>query len=205
MELVILCRTQGRNLADFMFREDSNVAIHILDNIAIDAGGLALKELRYAAECLFIESLWKSFSSRKTKISPSACQSLRDDLQELLRLACTHTLYQLHSNGVYPTTTPLEIQFLLGQDSGIAWNMCCTAMKQNESFSPSWSIEDESTTSNLFYIRKHDLFLMLIVDHHPSILRSAELIEKNKADDFKHCLVFDILVNFTLHFVWNTL
>lgn len=205
MELIILCRTQGRNLSDFMFREDSNVAIHILDNIAIDAAGLALKELHYAAECLFMERLWKSLSSRRARTSPSTRQTIREDLQELMRLACIHPLYQLHSNGAIPITIPHEIQFLLGPDSGIEWNICCTAMKRNKSFSPNWSIDDESTTKNLFYIEKYDVFLMLVLDENHSLLRSAEIIEKGKADNGKHHVVFDILVNFTLHFVWNTL
>lgn len=205
MELTILCRTQGRNLSDIMFREGSNIAIHILDNIAIDAGGLALKELHYAAESLFMESLWKSYSSRRTKTLRSPSETLRDDLQEMMRLSFIRPLYQLHSNDAIPITISQEIQFLLGPDSGIDWNKCCTTMKRHQSFSPNWSIEDKGTTSNFFYLPKYDVFLMLVLDERQSILRSVEVIEKGKPDDGKKLVVFDLFVNFTLHFVWNNL
>lgn len=204
MQLAILCRTQGRNLADFMFREGSNVAVHILDNIAIEAGGLALKELHYAAESLLKDSLWKSFSSRRANTESSSSLSLIDDLQEMLRLTHVYPLLQLRSNGGNAGTLPEEVQFLFGTDSGIEWKTCCTVLKRIQSLSPSRSIDNVGMTHNLFYIQKYDVFLMLVVDQHTSLLLRAEVIEKDKTVG-KHLLVFDMVVNLILHYVWHSL
>ena len=42
MQLVILCRTQGKDIYDYMFREGSNTALSVLDNIGCEAAGLGM-------------------------------------------------------------------------------------------------------------------------------------------------------------------
>ena len=49
-----------------MFREGSNVAIHVLDNIVVEAAGLAFKELKFVAERLRRDALWKTGIGPKT-------------------------------------------------------------------------------------------------------------------------------------------
>ena len=209
MKLVILSRTQGLNLADFMFREGSNVAIHILDNIAIEGSRLAMKELHFVAECILKDSLWKSFSSRR-RASKTSLQSMsnrmpqQQNLHELLRLVPAHPFLELPMIGSLKIDRiPPEVSFLFGRDSGINWLSCCSSMKQNKFFSPHSSTEEKGYINNLFYVRRYDIFLMIVVKRDSSLLR-IDVIEKKRAPD-KYHLIFDSLVSFVLHFVWHNL
>jgi hypothetical protein len=181
MKLIILCRTQGLNLADFMFRERSNIAIHILDNIAIEASGLALKELHFVSECMLKDSLWKSFSSRLSY--PNLVKSVpnrmpqHQSLDELLRLVPAHPFLQLPINGsAKKDKIPPEVAFLFGKESGINWLSCCSSMKQNK---------------------------LLVVKRDSSLLR-ADVIEKKRSPE-KYQLIFDSVISFIFHYVWHNL
>jgi len=208
MKLVILSRTQGVDLADFMFREGSNVAIHILDNIAIEGSRLALKELHFVAECLLKDSLWTSFSSDKTPTSTlqsaSNGTSQQENLYELLRLVPAHPFLQLPLNGSSKIERiPAEASFLFGKDSGIDWIACCTSMKQNNFFLPHTSIEGKGFTNNLFYVKRYDILLMIVVRRDAS-LQGIDIIEKKRTPD-KYHLIFDSVVSFVLQYVWHNL
>ena len=169
MKLVILTRTQGLDLADFMFREGSNVAIHILDNIAIEGSRLALKELHFVAECLLKDTLWKSFSSSSrfltSALKPTSSKMpQQQSLKELLRLVPTQPFLQLPMSGSSKIDRiPDEVSFLFGKESGIDWLSCCSSMKQNKFFSPHTSTENKGSINNLFYVRRYDIFLMIVV------------------------------------------
>jgi len=208
MKLIILCRTQGIDLADFMFREGSNIAIHILDNIAIEGSGLALKELHFVAECLLKDSLWKSFSSRRSYLTLSQSTINRmphqQNLYELLRLVPAHPFLQLPINGSFKNDRiPADVSFLFGIESGINWLSCCSSMKQNKFFSPHSSTEEKGSINNLFYIEQYDIFLMLVVKRDSSLLR-IDVIEKKIIPE-KYQLIFDSVVSFILHYVWHNL
>jgi len=208
MKLVILTRTQGLDLADFMFREGSNIAIHILDNIAIEGSRLALKELHFVAECLLKDSLWKSFSSSRSSITK--LQSTSDKihqqhkLYELLRLVPAHPFLQLPINGSSKIDRiPADVSFLFGKESGIDWLSFCSSMQQNDFFSPHSSTEDIGCINNLFYIQRYDIFLMIVVKRDASLLR-IDVIEKKRIPD-KYDLIFESVVSFILHYVWHNL
>lgn len=208
MKLVILTRTQGLDLADFMFREGSNIAIHILDNIAIEGSRLALKELHFVAECLLKDSLWKSFSSSRS--STTKLQSTSDKihqqhkLYELLRLVPAHPFLQLPINGSSKIDRiPADVSFLFGKESGIDWLSFCSSMQQNDFFSPHSSTEDIGCINNLFYIQRYDIFLMIVVKRDASLLR-IDVIEKKRIPD-KYDLIFESVVSFILHYVWHNL
>lgn len=209
MKLVILTRTQGLDLADFMFREGSNVAIHVLDNIAIEGSRLALKELHFVAECLLKDTLWKSFSSSNrlptsTLQSKSNRSSQHQNLAELLRLVPVHPFLQLPLSGNSKIDgIPAEVKFLFGNESGIDWLSCCASMKQNKFFSPHSSTESKGFINNLFYIRRFDVFLMIVVKRDASLLR-IDVIEKTRTPD-KYHLIFDSVVSFVLQYVWYNL
>ena len=208
MKLVLLCRTQGLNLADFMFRERSNIAIHILDNIAIEASGLALKELHFASECLLKDSLWNSFSSRLSDPNPVKSVPNRipqyQSLDDLLRLVPARPFLQLPINGsAKKDKIPPEVAFLFGKESGINWLSCCSSMKQNKFFSPNSSTEEKGFINNLFYIERYDVFLMLVVKRDSSLLR-ADVIEK-KCSPEKYQSIFDSVISFIFHYVWRNL
>ena len=184
--MVILCRTQGRNLADFMFREKSNVAIRILDNIAVEAAGLAYKELRFCSQKLRKERLWTSFSSSPTGSKHPT--PLRESMDEMLRLSRVLPLSLPQLNGHNLTDGLPELAMLLGDESGIDWSICCKCMRRDKRvFSPYWSFDSPPrppptqnhhyehqeqpelpTTTHLFYMREEDLFLLLQVSSSPS-------------------------------------
>lgn len=209
MKLVILTRTQGLDLADFMFRDGSSVAIHVLDNIAIEGSRLALKELHFAAECLLKDTLWKSFSSSSrfltTTLKPTSSKmSQQQSLKELLRLVPAHPFLQLPMSASSKIDRiPAEVSFLFGTESGIDWLSCCHSMKQNKFFSPHASTENKGSVNNLFYVRKYDIFLMIVVKRDGSLL-SIDVIEKKRTPD-KYNLIFESVVNFVLHYVWRNL
>ena len=208
MKLVILTRTQGLDLADFMFREGSNIAIHILDNIAIEGSRLALNELHFVAECLLKDSLWKSFSSSRSPSSTLQSTSNKiprhHNLHELLRLVPAHPFLQLPMNSSSNIDRiPTEVNFLFGKESGIDWQSCCSSMKQSKFFSPHSSTEYNGLINNLFYIQRYDIFLMIVVKRDSSLLR-IDVIEKKRIPD-KYHLIFDCVVSFVLHYIWHNL
>ena len=208
MKLVILSRTQRLDLADFMFREGSNVAIHILDNIAIEGSRLALKELHFVAECLLKDSLWKSFSSRRSPntTSQSTLNKMpqQHNLYELLQLVPSHPFLQLPMSGSFRNDRiHSDASFLFGKESGMNWLSCCSSMKQNKFFSPHSSTEEKGFINNLFYMERYDVFLMIVVKRDSSLLR-IDVIEKKRVPD-KYHLIFDSVVSFILHFVWYNL
>eukprot|EP00536_Pseudo-nitzschia_multiseries_P007031 jgi/Psemu1/194486/e_gw1.157.96.1 len=208
MKLVFLTRTQRLDLADFMFREGSNVAIHVLDNIAIEGSRRALIELHFVAECLLKDILWKSFSSRSSiNIPPQSTinkMPYQQNLDELLKLVPSQPFLQLPVGGSLKNEriNP-DISFLFGKESGMNWLSCCSSMKQNKFFSPSTSIEEKGSIKNLFYMERYDAFLMIVVKRDSSLVR-IDLIEKQRVPDRYH-LIFDAVVSFILHHVWYNL
>lgn len=201
MQLVILCRTQGRNLSDFMFRENSNIAIHILDNIALEAAGLAYKELKFVSEKLLKDALWKSFSSKNTLKN---ARTTDGGLRELLTLANVRPLNQILGNS--PAGAVPEIATLFGSDSGIDWLVCCAAMKQDPSFSPSWQLEEEDNVANIFFIEPEDIFLLLKVDPTNNSLLEVDLVERDDSVSLeRRQITIQRFLNFALHFVWFSL
>ena len=206
MKLVIVTRTQGLDLAEFTFREGSSIAIHVLDNIAIEGSRLALKELHYVAECLLKDTLWKSFSSKMPITQKATSNKLpqQHNLSELLKLVPAQPLLQLPFNSSLSTDRiPAELSFLFGKESGIDWLTCCSLMKQNNFFSPHSSIEVNGLINNIFYIQRYDVLLIIVVKQDSSLVR-IDVIEKKRLPD-KHHLIFDSVVTFVLHYVWRNL
>ena len=213
-----------------MFREGSNVAIRILDNIAVEAAGLAYKELRFVSEELRKETLWLGFSSP----SLAAKQPIpsREAMEEMLSLSCVRPLSQLDGNGL--TDSLPELQMLLGDESEINWSACCKCMKKDQQlFSPHWSLVEslpphqhhQGAATHLFYMQDEDLFLLLTVsslskttDTTPTRSSStsatargkligASLVEKDdfvKLDERRH-MALQKFANFLLHYVWQNL
>jgi hypothetical protein len=218
MQLVILCRTQGVDIADFIFREGSNVAVHILDSIAIDAAGLALRELHYVAECLLKDALWKTLASaaspsKKALTLQSSLpahhntSSTREKLYELLRVTRVQPVLHLpkpHGSIQSANSIPGEVLFLFSSESGINWKSCCSSMKRIPSFSPNWSFVDDTIVTNLFYLKRYDVFLKLTTSQDTSALLSADVIEKEQNPN-NYQSIFETMVGFLLEYVWHNL
>jgi hypothetical protein len=200
MQLVILCRTQGRNLSDFMFRENSNVAIHILDNIALEAASLAYKELKFVSEKLLKYALWKSFSS---KAAFKHARTAEEGIHEMLKLTYVRPLLQSLGNNL--TGGLPGIATHLGPDSGIDWTACCASMKQDPSFLPNWSLGSVGFVTNLFFVEPEDIFLLLKVDPNGGLL-GVDLVEKDESMALeRRQITIQRFLNFLLHFIWFSL
>ena len=198
MLLVILCRTQGRSLSDFMFREGSNIAIHVLDNIVVESAGLAFKELKFAAERLRRDALWKSLSS----ISPGKDNGLTQGrINEMLSLTTVRPLLQ--ALGSMASSIP-EITTLLSRELCVDWTSCCLCMAQDASFSPHWSIEGDWATTHLFFVQQQDMFLWMRVDKNNTLVRAA-LVERDasSASQEHRQIAVQKFLNFLLHFIWQ--
>jgi hypothetical protein len=198
MRLIILCRTQGRNLSDYMFREGSNVAINIIDNIVLECAGLVYHELSYIAEKLHKNALWTSLAARSSRPRKAL-----ENIKEMMELCSVHPL--LHSIGGHLRDGTDEImESLLGPQSVIDWMACCKCMKKEASFCPSWSLSGSRDT-HVFYIDSCGVFLFLEIAPEGQLLR-ADLIEKEAVGAATgRQKAIQIVTNFLLHFLWQSL
>lgn len=215
MQLVVLCRTQGVNIAHFMFREGSNVAIHILDNIAFEGAGLSLRELHYAAKSLCRDGLWNDLISRPVvpkkalslQASPRAQPSIREKYYELLPLVHVHSLFDVTVSSAPGKTTsniPADVYYLFSGEAGLDWRSICGTMKKSRVFSSSSLFtEDDGRTINLFHFHAHDVFLKLEVGSSGQLMQ-VDVIAKG-LDPTEANVIFEIVVNYMLHYVWHAL
>jgi hypothetical protein len=200
MQLVILCRTQGRNLSDFMFREGSNVAMRILDNIVLEGSSIVFTELRLGAKMLLKDSLWQQFSSKST-LKPTA--NTEENIREMLTLTNVRPLQHLLGNTL--KGNGLDISTLLESETGIDWISCCHAMKCEPSFGPNWSLNGDGITTHLFFMEHEDVFLLIGVDANGALLK-AGLVEKDESMTLeRRQITMQKFSNFLLHFIWQSL
>ena len=201
MLLVVLCRTQGRNLSDYMFREGNNVAIHVLDNIVGESAGLVFKELKFVAERLRRDALWKSLSSSSDGVEIGSTQGR---INEMLSLTTVKPLLQALGNNLM-TSMP-EITTLLSRELCVDWHACCLCMAEDVSFSPHWSIEGDWATTHLYFVQQEDSFLWLQVDRNNNTLVRAAMVEKEgSASPERRQIAVQKFLNFLLHFIWQCL
>lgn len=200
MQLVILCRTQGRSLSDYMFRENSNVAIRILDNIALEASSLAFNKLRICAKKLLKDSLWRVLSSKTTE---SQRTHIQDNILEMLTLTHLRPLQHFLIGGNNGTRSGSFT--LLESETRIDWARCCLAMEQEPCFQPKLLLEGGLITTHLFFLEPEDVFLLIGVDDKGALLK-AGVVEK---DEFvpleRRQMAIQKLSNFLLHFLWHNL
>jgi hypothetical protein len=156
MQLWIVSRTQGKDLLEYMFRNGSNFAMSILDNIAGDAAGLAYDELRFAARNLRCDELWNRMSSRVPK--RKAGIPTKEDVDELLELVTEVPLLERLSS-----LDKQQVSLVLG--SGLNWLSCCAAMQKEPVFTPSHNFNSAKEKLFLFFLKDEDLFLLIRLGH----------------------------------------
>jgi hypothetical protein len=214
MQLVILCRTQGVNIADFMFRQGSNVAIHILDNIAVEGAVLTFNELHYAAKCLVRDDLWNALVPKAVlpkkglslQASPRVQPSVKEKFYEVMTLSHVIPLLDLpvaNTSGKTTSSIPADVFFLFSDDSGLDWMSLSSSMKKCKAFSPLSTFTADGTVCDLFYLPSLDIFLTLEIGDRGQLLR-ADVVEKDH-DTTKAQIIFETVVNYILHYVWHTL
>lgn len=182
-----------------MFREGSNVAISILDNIAVEAAGLAYKALRFAAKCLQRERLWNLCSSSAPRQAPSMAE-----ITELLRLCSIKSISETIDN----SGDAQRLAMLFKNSSLIDLQRVCACMKRDPVFLvlPSWEkvSDDGRSMQHLFYFCSDDLFLLVKGSRHDTGLE-IDLIER-ESDSFssqRATTATQKLTNFLLHFMWS--
>lgn len=195
LDLSILCRTKGKNLRGFMFREGSNVATTVLDNIVINAAGLAYHELRKAALSLQCNILWKLVVASNPSEPPSS-----EQIKDLLRLS---------------SILPI-LSFIQSKDERQRFVMICqsialvdiqsffSAIGQDPSFQPSWTVPDGGKQVVICFMNSEDIFLLFTHNINESNLQ-IDIVQRNSnlTETNKPAMAVQKLANYILHFIWT--
>lgn len=177
-----------------MFREGSNVAISILDNVAVEAAGLAYHELRIAAMSLQKERLWYLCSSNAVHPPSQA------EISELLRLCSIKPMSEIIENSD-------SQRLAMVYNGSIDLQRCCACMSRDPVFQPAWELVNDGngrSMQHLFYFSSEDLFLLAKESRH-GIGLEIDLIEResNPALNQRAAAAAQKLTNFLLHFIWT--
>jgi len=199
MELLIVSRTQGKRIHEYMFRNGSNVGYTVMDHIAAEAAGIAYEGLRCSARDLRRDDLWLKASKEPRG---NRRQTTREEIEELLVLIPPQPLLDRLSN-----EDKLKTAMVLG--SGLKWLSVLSALGSDPSFSPSYIFDATETNPlklHLFYISDEDLFLSFQLDANGNIF-SLDIIanEERLMVEEKSALVTQRLSNYMLHFLWFAL
>jgi hypothetical protein len=201
MTMVMLCRTQGMNINDFMFRQGSSIAMPILCYIAIEAAGLAFVEIRSAAVNLQRDTVWNLFLPPENTSKPLVSSV---QVTELLELCSVTPLVSLLDN----STNSDRLREVLNDSSLLNPTGMCNCLAKDPSFSLAWESLDESGIENryLFHLRTKELFLLIYtVRSGATCSVHLDLIEKrkNRAIETRNNGIVLMLANFVIHFLWN--
>lgn len=195
VDLILLCRRYGRNLYDFMFRNNSKIASSVADNIAIECAGLIFDLLQSAARCLYRDDLWGRFSSPTQNLSRMASSS--DDIVELLGLCTATPVGDILMKGDSAQVT------LIFEEFHNHWSALCYHMERDSAFLPSWKLCNDR---QIFYCVSEKVFFL--VDSNVGVRNGCfgiHLIERDTSKDIsvEGRRATQKLINFVLHFGWQ--
>lgn len=196
MNLLALCRTQGKRLEDFMFREGSNVAITVLGNILVEAAGLAYKELHFAATALHREHLWLTLSQTSRSGSVSG-----PDVRNLLKMCFTKPILACIDGS--PESQKTASWFKQSAPEDIL--RCCECMKSEPVFEPARTISNEDGNQiQLFYLKREDVFLLVIANDKDRLPQINIVLASDTAESsLRAQAAATTFLNFALHFTWT--
>lgn len=193
MKLVILCRTQGNDIYEFMFRDGSNLAIALVDQIATNAAGFAYEELSAAATDLRRSFLWNKISSTHHK-EPS-----KAEFNELMQLC---TVKPITHNALKDQIGAHRFAMMLDEEL-VSWKRCCELMANDDAFSPSWPLPSDSVHNecNLFYLSSEDAFLLVRIRKDSGKVE-VDLVDRDEMEERSRRVV-QKFINFVLYFIWS--
>ena len=193
MKLVILCRTQGNDIYEFMFRDGSNLAIALVDQIATNAAGFAYEELSAAATDLRRTFLWNKISSTHNK-EPS-----KAEFNELMQLC---TVKPITHNALKDQIGAHRFAMMLDEEL-VSWKRCCELMANDDAFSPSWPLPSDSVHNecNLFYLSSEDAFLLVRIRKDSGKVE-VDLVDRDETEERSRRVV-QKFINFVLYFIWS--
>lgn len=197
-----------------MFREGSNVAIHILDNIGIEAGGLAYGALHHAAESLMRDRLWKSFSAVDLQAP------VQETFWEMLEIVHVDVLMSskndsLGGGNCMPIGSAGGLSdgmaCLMDSEMQIDWQGVIVAMKREKIFSPNFTIAgfnkvdaETGCQRHVFYLPRQDVFLMLGVNPKSFLVVSVDMVSRDRNPEQSQSAM-ETFLNFVLSFLWHGL
>jgi hypothetical protein len=194
MKLVILCRTQGTNLNEYVIREDSKLAFSISDSIAIEAAGLAFKELRVAAQNLRKESLWALMSGKTSTRVPTSAE-----ITEFLALCVVQPIEKSFESSNEIHRFGLIYKKLHLVDLG----RLVDSMKTDPAFSPAWDMigDDGCSMQYLFFVESDDIFLL--VRGREGVVKIDVVLQDIYKVVRDGVALLQRLSNYLLHFMWS--
>ena len=178
-----------------MFREGSTLAVSILENIAIEAAGLAYKDLVLAARNLEKERLWYLCSSSAPRQAPSIAE-----VSQMMALCAVTPIADLIEN----SADAQRLSMIYRHCTLVHFKCFCASMKQEPVFQPSWDLigDDGHSVQYLFYSCSDDIFFLLRENQMDSGLR-IDLIERDNDQIQRATSAVQKLTNFVLHFLWS--
>jgi len=197
MQLLLICRTQGRFLHEYLFRTGSNSAMTLLNNLAMEAAGLAYEKLRCSAKDLRLNDLWTQFSTYRKRGDD---KPTLEDIEELMILVPPRPLLsKLKINDKQKVMTVLG--------SGIQWFSCCDSMMKEPAFSPTQVFRNaHKGMLYVYYIRDKDVFLLLRLNLQGDLAALDLLSRDDRATiEEKAPLMIQRLTNYLLHYLWYSL
>lgn len=200
MRIIILCRTQGQNLSDYMFREGSNVAIHILDNIVLEAADMVYHELRYIATRLQREALWVSLFTATEKKS----RETESHLHKVMEICIVRSILDSLGSGAQEGA-PEILSTLLSNESGIDWRRCCEAMEKHKKgpFGPCHHVEGNECTTYIVFCTGVSIFFVFDLDN-GGLLKASKMVEKDMTITVQQRqTTIQAFADFLLHFIWQ--
>lgn len=188
MKILFLCWTGGKSLFEYIFRDESNEAVTLLDAIAMEAAGLAHSVLSATAITMRRDMLWKSCMS---SMHEEAEESLQMKIEGLTELA-----------SVVPVVYHLK---KLVDFESLDWTRFFSLMDQDPFFSPSRSFRGASSVLHLFYIPTDNVFLRVRIDMKGEILEASLLLNPEQKSQVAFSMALQRISNYLLHFVWSNL
>jgi hypothetical protein len=195
MKLTILCRSQGRTIREFMFREGCMLAFTIANNIAIEAAGLILNELKFAAQQLRRDDLWSIFATTDNRNHSRGSEEILGlEMKELLTYCTVQSLWPIINGNAQASLLFSHLQYVRAGDSWID-----DLLKSSSCFHYLVSVDNVDECKRLFFVREENCFLMV---SHTSQSFDLSLVEHGDIAHERKESIVKKLTNFLLHSTW---
>ena len=195
LQLIILCRTEGRRLNEYVFRRGSPIGVKLLDLVAAGAATVARDVLQAAAIDMRLDALWAMFTPQLgAKRFPS-----REDFQELRQMVESGPLIGVEEN-------LQSVLFDRDKEYKVNWSECCMAMEEDPLFFPHFAFHEGDSTQKLFYMRQFDEFLSLLIGEN-GILEDAQLLWRDRSHENEESKILagQAFANYLMHYLWHNL
>jgi hypothetical protein len=202
--LMVLCRTEGRNLRECFFPGGSIFGVSIMDYVAIEAAGMIYNKLKAAATRLHLADLWKLASTKKrSRDDGHSGSALRNEILELMQLCIVTPLAEVLDDPM----DSHQLALVLKGSRGVDWRRCAKVMGEDQAFFPAWPLLDDNEgddVSILYYLKAEDVFLhFATMERGENVQLSLVHQSEMSVEHEKFVSLAQKLSNYFLHFVWS--